>query len=397
MIKLNANEKYLIGVSGGPDSIFLLHEIVKINPKDLVVCHINYHFRSDSDEDQRIVTQFCEEHNLKLEIKTISPSFYKNFKGNFESWAREQRYTFFQEMGVKHQIFNLLIAHTENDLIETYLLQKKRNNLVNYYGLAPITTYQNLQVIRPMLKIQKSQILEILNQEQIPFAWDSTNNDFRYERNKLRQKLKEKDFAKIILTIQKENETLKKEINQVQFYVKNHLTADELILDEQLKKLNLEMIQRVVYHFFSILKKENLLQKRKRQTLVEISKRIKNSPKVFWKIQLNDYFLIQDFNHLYLIEQKNCEFKKIIINNHQELEAIQIFINWLDIFNAIKKNGELYPYIVTNDFHEYKLKTTYQNQRTNRYLIDRKISYKKRFLKAVVYQAEKKIILNKIG
>lgn len=131
---INKFEKYLIAVSGGPDSVFLLCNVIKIiDPNNLVVCHVNYNFRSDSNIDQKIVSDLCKKFNLKLELLNIQKN-YDLLKENFESWAREKRYDFFNKIAKKYNIYNLLVAHNLNDLIETYLLQLQRNNLVDYYG-----------------------------------------------------------------------------------------------------------------------------------------------------------------------------------------------------------------------------------------------------------------------
>lgn len=136
-LNIDSTKKYLVAVSGGSDSIFLLNNILKkIDKKNIIVCHVNYNFRVDSNIDQKIVQDFCLEHNLKLEILNVNQN-YLELKTNFESWARTLRYDFFNEIANKYNIFNLLVAHNLNDLIETYLLQKQRNNQVNYYGLKP--------------------------------------------------------------------------------------------------------------------------------------------------------------------------------------------------------------------------------------------------------------------
>ncbi|PPE05880.1 tRNA(Ile)-lysidine synthase [Williamsoniiplasma lucivorax] len=394
MNNFDVNNEYLIGVSGGPDSMFLLSWLLKQKPKKIVVCHVNYNFRKDSHLDQKIVEDFCREHNLVLEIKTIDPKFYQNLKLNFEAWAREQRYDFFVEIGKKYQINHVLIAHNQNDVVETYLMQLQRQNLIQYWGIKPISSYKKMLVVRPILDFKKSEILKILNDQKIAYVFDLTNFDEKYQRNKIRKNLAEKDFAKYIKQIFEANQVLEQEIKQANIYLEKNLFDQELALDQQLKKMTSEMIQRIVYQYFEKINKTDLLQGRKKQTLVEISKRLKTANKVFWKIELNEFVLMKDFNRLYLLHKDLIKPKTIIINNKNEFAFVQEFNNGLELLKTIKSDGEYYPYIITNDFEKYKTITTYKNKKMNRYLIDEKISYKKRFLKAIVYQKKDLKVLN---
>ncbi|WP_027063512.1 tRNA lysidine(34) synthetase TilS [Mesoplasma seiffertii] len=392
MINLNKSEQYLVAVSGGPDSMFLLNNIKNYK---IVVCHVNYHFREDSDRDQKIVEAFCQKHGIKYEILNITTDYTK-LKQNFEEFAREVRYNFFTEIGVKYKISNLLVGHNFNDLVETYIMQKQRQNNVDFFGLRPVTTYKNLTVIRPILNLVKSEIIKNLEENGISYANDITNSDTKYLRNSIRKELTEDKFAAYRQLIDQENKELELLKNEVDFYTLNNLSADELILQQKLFNFSQEKIQRIIFKYFAILKKGFLLQKRKHKTVNEIAQRIKSSTKPFWKIQLNEFFLVKDFDRLYLVPVEAFNFKTVVINSKADLHLVEEFINWLEIFNAIKSDGESYPYVVSNDYETYKQITTVGFAKTNRYLIENKIPYRKRIFKAVVYQQNERRILNKM-
>ncbi|EOA07219.1 tRNA(Ile)-lysidine synthase [Mycoplasma yeatsii 13926] len=394
-LNIDSTKKYLVAVSGGPDSIFLLSNILKnIDNKNIVVCHVNYNFRVDSNIDQQIVQDFCLQHNLKLEILNVSQD-YLELKTNFESWARTLRYDFFNEIANKYNIFNLLVAHNLNDLIETYLLQKQRNNEVNYYGLKNKSKYKDMTIYRIMLNIKKSYIINYLDTNNIKYAIDSTNSDIKYERNKIRSNLNEDDFDTLLEEIKIKNDQLN-EINKiVDKYLKNNLIDDELELNKELFSFKNNVIQRIVYNYFKSIKKEELLLNRSNKTIVEITKTLINSKKNYWKITLNEYSLIKDYDKLFLISNKLLEPKTLIINNLDDLINQTMFDN-IDQIEQIIFNQRDFSYIITNDYEKYKLETTIDNKKTNRYLIDRKIRYKSRILNPVVYNKDKKIILNKI-
>ncbi|QVJ95536.1 tRNA lysidine(34) synthetase TilS [Mycoplasma mycoides] len=395
LFNINKSKKYLIAVSGGPDSVFLLCNVVKlIDPNNLVVCHVNYNFRSDSNNDQMIVTNLCKQFNLKLEILNINKD-YSLLKQNFESWARVQRYDFFNMIASKYQIYNLLVAHNLNDLIETYLLQLQRNNLVDYYGLKPVSHYKELVVYRPLLDIKKSQILNYLNTTKISYAIDSTNSDTKYQRNKIRATLNENNFTKILDQINKANNNLNSTKKIVDNYLKNNVINNELNLTKELFLLDQTYIQRIIYTYFKLINKENLLLNRSNKTISEIVKRLVNSNKNYWKINLNDHSLIKDYNKLFVIKNNLLEPKTIVINDLNDLINQTTFKNIKEIEKIILKDKN-FSYVITNNYEMYKSITTIANKKTNRYFIDRKISYKTRLLSPVVYNVKDKVILNKI-
>ncbi|ATI74319.1 tRNA lysidine(34) synthetase TilS [Mesoplasma florum] len=393
--KLNTTLSYLVAVSGGPDSMFMLNELIKMNIKEIVVCHVNYNFREDSWKDQKLVEDFCLKNNLKLEKLVINQD-YSKLKENFESWARNIRYDFFVEISKKYNIQNVLIAHNRNDLVETFLLQQDRKGYVKHYGLNKTSTYKEITIVRPMLNILKSEILKSLKEENITFVIDSTNEDKKYKRNKIRANLSESTFNDFEETIKKLNKKLETINLEVNWYVNNNMSADELKINKNLQDQDLEFIQRTIYKWLEVIKKDFVIQNRRNKTIFEIAKNIKVSEKVFWEINIGEYSIIKDYENLFIIETKAIQPKTILIKSKEDLYLSEEFINWLDLLNAIKRNKENYPYVITNDFLTYKLNTYMFGKKTNRYLIDKKIRYKNRMLKAVVYSTKTKKILNTI-
>ncbi|AVN64039.1 tRNA lysidine(34) synthetase TilS [Mesoplasma florum] len=393
--KLNTTLSYLVAVSGGPDSMFMLNELIKMNIKEIVVCHVNYNFREDSWKDQKLVEDFCLKNNLKLEKLVINQD-YSKLKENFESWARNIRYDFFVEISKKYNIQNVLIAHNRNDLVETFLLQQDRKGYVKHYGLNKTATYKEITIVRPMLNILKSEILKSLKEQNIVFVIDSTNEDKKYKRNKIRASLSESTFIDFEETIKKLNKKLETINLEVNWYVNNNMSADELKINKNLQDQDLEFIQRTIYKWLEVIRKDFVIQNRRNKTIFEIAKNIKVSEKVFWEINIGEYSIIKDYENLFIIETKAIQPKTILIKSKEDLYLSEEFINWLDLLNAIKKNKENYPYVITNDFLTYKLNTYTFGKKTNRYLIDKKIRYKNRMLKAVVYSTKTKKILNTI-
>lgn len=130
-LNIDKNKTYLLACSYGPDSMALLDKLIKEHFK-IVVCHVNYHKRDISDFEEESLRKYCLDHNILIEILDTSSL---KVVGNFQAWARDVRYEFFNTCYKKYDAAGLFVAHQQDDLIETYILQKNRNNYVNYFGI----------------------------------------------------------------------------------------------------------------------------------------------------------------------------------------------------------------------------------------------------------------------
>ena len=175
------NEKLIIGVSGGVDSMVLLDILNNLGYK-LVVGHVNYNLRKNSPKDYELIKKYCSEKRLQLEYLEIKDKP----KGNTQGETRKIRYKFFKKISNQTNIPHILIAHHQDDHIETYLLQKKRNIIIEHYGLKHSRESFGLNIIRPMLDVSKKQILDYAKYNNITWNEDVTNKENKYQRNKIR-------------------------------------------------------------------------------------------------------------------------------------------------------------------------------------------------------------------
>lgn len=173
--------KWLAAVSSGPDSMALLHMCL-VQGVDVAAVHVNYHHRPEADEEEMYVRAFCKEHGI--------PCFVRNepfvYEGNFEAAAREWRYDFFVQTAQKYGYKGVLVAHHEDDLLETYFMQEEKNLIPEYYGLKEGSVYHGMRVMRPLLDYSKKQLEEYCNVHGIRYYIDSTNADETYARNRIR-------------------------------------------------------------------------------------------------------------------------------------------------------------------------------------------------------------------
>jgi tRNA(Ile)-lysidine synthase len=179
--------KILLACSGGVDSMVLLHALVELNYK-VIVAHVNYQLReNDSELDQQLVEKIAKQYQLDCFCKVVDmPVELQKGNNNLQDVARTIRYQFFEELIKAHQIDFLFTAHHANDQIETVLLNISRGCALN--GLGGIK-FKNNNIIRPLLKFSKQQILGYANQNKIEWRQDKSNFKSLYKRNQLRNEL----------------------------------------------------------------------------------------------------------------------------------------------------------------------------------------------------------------
>lgn len=206
---------YLLACSYGPDSMALFDMLYKSGVK-FVCCHINYHKRDVSDYEEQSLKEYCKERNVifeAMDARTVEE------KGNFQEWARELRYSFFEKMYCKYKAVGVFVAHQQNDLIETYIMQKRRRSLVKEYGLKEVSKMRNMTIIRPLLKYSKDDLKFYDIQNQVPFSIDVSNFENKYLRNQIRheivEKLNEIERENYLKQIENANNEMKDFINNL--------------------------------------------------------------------------------------------------------------------------------------------------------------------------------------
>lgn len=184
---LNIEAKTLvIAVSGGPDSVALLHILKKLG-YDLHVAHLNHGLRGEeADKDAEFVQTIAQMLNLPYTIeKRVIPQ-----GGSLQQQARKVRYQFLKEVCQKQGTDIVVLAQHSDDQIETVLMNFFRGaGLTGLTGIKKVTTYEGLILVRPLLKYSKEQILKFLQDNYLEYRIDSSNLKEKYLRNKIRLKI----------------------------------------------------------------------------------------------------------------------------------------------------------------------------------------------------------------
>lgn len=189
--KFDPNENYLLACSYGPDSMALFDMLLKRGVK-VIVCHVNYHKRPESNIEEKNLREYCAAHKVTIEVLDTEGL---QEEGNFQEWAREVRYSFFSRMYEKYHAEGLFIAHHQDDLIETYILQKRRGGIVGHYGLTEVSRIMEMTVIRPLLRYSKEDLLEYDRENMVPYSIDMSNFEMKYLRNRIRRNIIDKMSA----------------------------------------------------------------------------------------------------------------------------------------------------------------------------------------------------------
>lgn len=181
-----ANQRVLLGLSGGMDSMVLL-DLLHRSGVHLEAAHVNYGKRgTESDLDQQLVTQKCAELNVALHTHVVEPADWG--AGNFQEQAREIRYSFFNRIRAERTLDWLALAHHKDDQTETAVLKIFRAGS-NPSVLAMTVVDTIRKIYRPLLAYTRLEIAAYASVHKINWRDDATNEESHYARNLLRNEL----------------------------------------------------------------------------------------------------------------------------------------------------------------------------------------------------------------
>lgn len=193
-IELN-NKKLLIGVSGGPDSLALLHYLwskKQLFNLSIVAAHVDHMFRGEESlAEAKFVQEFCEKRNILFEMTRIDvPKYIAETGKSSQAASRECRYQFYEQMMKKHQSDYLALGHHGDDQVETILMRLTRGSSGDARaGIAFIRPFGIGYIIRPFLCLNRLEIEEYCLNNQLDPRRDPSNEKGIYSRNRFRKEV----------------------------------------------------------------------------------------------------------------------------------------------------------------------------------------------------------------
>ncbi|PYJ18264.1 MAG: tRNA lysidine(34) synthetase TilS [Verrucomicrobia bacterium] len=194
--KFPRRRRYLIGVSGGRDSVALLHWLVDLGYRKLIVCHLDHQLRGRSSRaDARFVKKLAAKYDVDLAMESADVrTLAKRNKMSIETAGRETRYKVFAKIAHKRRCGTIFLAHHADDLVETFLINLFRGS--GSAGLAGMREVfhrriddVHLTIVRPLLDVWRDEINKYVRKHRLKFREDASNKNLTPLRNRVRQRI----------------------------------------------------------------------------------------------------------------------------------------------------------------------------------------------------------------
>ena len=399
---LKHGDKVVVGVSGGPDSIFLLDMLVKsdIDNNNIIVGHVNHNVREESIKEEEFVRDICFNYGVVFESIMLP----KEYSGNFEKWARDRRYEFFEQLIDKYSAEYLMTAHHGDDLMETILMKIVRGSSVKgYSGILKKEIRNNYTIIRPLLDITKDDISDYLDKNGIKYVIDRSNYSLDYTRNRFRHNilkyLKNED-KNVHLKFRKFSDKIISVSNFFDRYVENiidEVIVDKKIIIDKFKGYERVVQEEIVYKFlFNYYENDICLINDKHINMIID---MINNDRPNMSINLPNFKIVKEYNYLYISNLECSDYKEEILNdrvlwNDRVIELVDnshlsnnnvIYLNSDDIKLPLKVRTKI-------DGDRIRIKNMQQYKKVKDIFINEKISRSERDRWPIVVDSDNEIV-----
>ncbi|MFA6859958.1 MAG: tRNA lysidine(34) synthetase TilS [Clostridia bacterium] len=286
-----------VGVSGGSDSMSLLHFLVALQEEldfEVVAIHVDHSIRENSSSDAFFVQDYCKEHKIRFyKFRIDVPKYAKEKNESIETAARECRYNVFNSLIEKGVISKIALAHHMSDQAETILLHIFRGSGVT--GAKGMSLVKNEYTIRPLLETSKQEIMEYIANNDIPFVTDETNKDSTYARNFIRN-----EILPLIKTkwpnIENSIVSFGKTCAEDSDYIKKQTNTDAFIVNEKSVKIPLNcflmhpsIVSKTIFTAFEILGIEKDIERRHIDLIKDLYENGENGKRISLPFSIQAY------------------------------------------------------------------------------------------------------------
>lgn len=388
MTDANKKKTWVVGVSGGADSMALLDMCRQAGIK-VIAAHMNYQKRVSATRDMNGVKEYCEKYQIPFVVKMQE----KVCDGNFQAFARVERYTFFHEVIEEYHAAGVLVAHQLDDLLETYLMQNMRGAVPAYYGIAPSVTIHNCHVVRPLLSYTKKELELYCEEHDVPHYLDESNLTNEYTRNQIRHKVIEHLSEAEKQTMAKAVVLANQRLSSLQE------TAANFLQTWQYDKESLASLKEPLFHMVLeqwIFSNTNLhISHKECDTIYKFIHEQANN----WTRSVDlTYDIRMEYGKLSLVKKEDLSYAYTYDSIPEDVTPYFTCQQQGGSCEALTLYKEDFPITIRSPKQGDAIALRFGTKKLNRWFIDRKIPQEERKIWPVVVNAQGKIILvPKIG
>lgn len=385
---LDKSSYYVIGVSGGCDSMALLNSLHE-SGYHLLVAHVNYNYRHDSYEDYELVSNYCFELGIPFYYKEFHKDDYS--EGNFQDRARTLRYTFYKEIYDLYHCKGLILGHHLDDHLESIYMQLSKHNTVHYLGIKDVNVVSDMNVYRPLMKCYKEEILDYCKTHNVPYHDDYTNFETDFERDKVRNLVlshyTKKQKEELLKCAKKHNERIKEQEEMVRPYYEQYI-QDGLICYYTVPK-DLRDI------FLYLILKDVMVPKLISYSLInEIKHQIHSiKPNIQMNLPVN-YLFIKEYDNIYIIEENQTKDYSFVFDKFTHFGCE--YFHLLDkghMNEGVYLSEDDYPITIRNMRNGDSIMTSSGTKKLSRLFINAKVPALKRKVWPVLVNKDGTIVL----
>ena len=341
--------------------------------------HVNYHKRKTADRDEKTVRVYCERYGIPFHRKDVYP---KDVKGNFQAYARKVRYQYFANLCRRYHLDGVVTAHQQDDLLETFLMQKEKKLGVEYYGLKEETDIEGVRVLRPLLGYTKEELLAYCEEKKLDYGIDESNLTDVYARNRIRhhskELLSEKERKQLLKEIEHKNKMKQKELERVSAYPEEA----SYTVKQFMKLPYLKTYLRMKFPHSSDRKLEEMIRQLKESEKCHFSQ--------------DRFHIVKEYGRIdvFTLTEEGYEYRFTSLKRMKKKEY--------GYFSLSDKGGPMegvtlkeddFPIIIRNAREKDHISMRYGKRKLNRFFIDAKIPLRKRLTWPVMVNREGNVIL----
>lgn len=247
------DKTFLVGFSGGCDSLCLLHILHELSQKfgfKLIALHLNHNWRGDESlQDEMNCKDFCKKSGIEFISETLEKDVQKT-----EKFAREARYSFFLKHAKKHPNSAIFTAHTRSDNAETVIYRViKGTGIKGLQGILPKRMLEKIPLYRPLLSFSRNNIEDYCSSKGLVANNDSSNFDISYKRNFIRHNImplfKEINFnaEKSIISLAQVAISQTNIVDEYMAMINKEILLEGRISTEKFRHLSEDVMQKIIY------------------------------------------------------------------------------------------------------------------------------------------------------